>query len=254
MPRSSCNGRYEWGLSLAQLSANSDYLKPVKDLVQWGDLPDGLYLPNDKTLAEVLDSLRVGDPTAPDYVDDLRNTVLELGNRHWQGDRQPFKCRWTSENLRSATERSLRQIFPDVDLRSVIDSFFACVQREPSTTFVPDTLETRSGAVGFAQRFQTDCSARGCPNSQFWPGQLPIMGENGTWKHVAHDDDAPSPIVPFTNSCTSCRRSFSPGKAIFTTAHTGLPECLFADEDNKPYTCSEAVEGEDGYYVRSSQG
>lgn len=265
MPQSSCIFRSRWGAALSHLSAKSNYMKPVKDLVQWGDLPYGLYLPNDKSLAEVLESLRLGDPTAPDYVEDLRTTVSNLKDRHWQGDRL-FECRWTSQSIQSATEKSLAQVFPDIDLRSIIDTFFLCVQREPTKTFSPDEfedgltvkhdkllLETRGGSVGFAQRFQDLCSAKDCPDSRFRLGQLPIMGEDGSWKHVDDDDDAPSPIVPFTDTCISCRRAFTSGQPIFTTVHNGLPECLYADAHRKPYLCSEAGAGEEGYLERRSR-
>jgi hypothetical protein len=264
MSDSSCVLSINWGLPFGTLqSDDSDYLGPVKRLVPWGELPPGLELPKDMTWGEVLKELRRQDKTLPDLEADLKRSITNLSHWRWIGT-QSLMCHWKYASLESGAKRALAQIFPGTDLKQVVDVFANATQAKPTTDFRPDNfeeaitnihdsllVETRTGMVGIAQRFQTHCSAKDCAKPRFKPGQMPIMDANGTWKHLTDDDNTYSPLFPFTNTCTSCPRTFNAGKSIFTTVNGGLPEHLYRGADGRAYTCSEAGEGEEGYYRRS---
>lgn len=264
MSKSPCVLSINWGLPLSELqSKEPDYFGQVRRLVPWNEIERGLELPKDKTLSEVLKELRRQDDTLPDLEAGLKLSITNLRYQR-RIDGRPIICHWKYASLQSGADRALAQAYPGIDLKDLVDSFANSTQHKPTTYFFrPDDfekaltsihesllIETRTGKVGAAQRFRTHCSTQDCPAPRFKPGQRPILAADGTWKHATDDGNTLSPLYPFTNKCSSCPRAFIPGKSIFTTIERGLPEHLYSGTDVKAYTCSEAIDGEEGYWRR----
>ena len=189
MSKSPCVLSINWGLPLSELqSSEPDYFGQVRRLVPWNEIEQGLELPKDKSLSEVLEELRRQDDTLPDLEAGLKRSITDLRYPRYI-DGRPIICHWKYASLQSGADRALAQAYPGTDLKTVVDNFANSTQHKPTTDFRPDDfeealtnihesllIETRTGKVGAAQRFRTHCSTQDCPAPRFQPGQRPVFG------------------------------------------------------------------------------